>query len=30
MYCWGWNSNGQLGDGIVEGRRLPVVVAGLR
>ena len=27
--CWGWNRNGQLGDGSVDDRAVPVDVAGL-
>jgi alpha-tubulin suppressor-like RCC1 family protein len=27
-YCWGWNINGQLGDGTRDDRPLPVAVAG--
>jgi alpha-tubulin suppressor-like RCC1 family protein len=28
VYCWGWNQSGQLGDGSVTDRRIPVRVAG--
>jgi len=27
-YCWGYNSNGQIGDGTRNDRRLPVKVVG--
>jgi alpha-tubulin suppressor-like RCC1 family protein len=27
-YCWGWNSNGQLGDGTQANRLVPVKVVG--
>jgi len=29
MYCWGWNTNGQLGDGTNVNRFAPVMVSGM-
>lgn len=29
VYCWGWNTNGNLGDGTLIDRALPVAVQGL-
>jgi alpha-tubulin suppressor-like RCC1 family protein len=28
ILCWGWNTEGQLGDGTAQGRRLPSAVSG--